>query len=79
MGHPTLRHAYTIEAMSDQEKGNRTQVQWIRTEAAESPYKKQPAFDFVAVDERIAAARGAGGGVALWLRTLDGAAELCLC
>mmetsp|Transcript_48543 Transcript_48543/g.140657 ORF Transcript_48543/g.140657 Transcript_48543/m.140657 type:complete len:293 (+) Transcript_48543:62-940(+) len=33
-----------------------------------APYKKQPAFNFVAVDERIAAARGAGGGVALWLR-----------
>lgn len=33
-----------------------------------TPYKTQPAFNFVAVDERIAAARGAGGGVALWLR-----------
>lgn len=33
-----------------------------------TPYKKQPAFNFVAADDRIAAARGAGGGVALWLR-----------
>jgi len=33
-----------------------------------TPYKKQPAFDFVAADGRIIAARGAGGGVALWLR-----------
>ncbi|CAJ1359850.1 unnamed protein product [Effrenium voratum] len=44
---------------------------WLRSMAgmrSSSPYKKQPAFDFVAVDERIAAARGAGGGVALWLR-----------
>lgn len=32
------------------------------------PYKKQPAFEFVAVDSKVAAARGAGGGVALWLR-----------
>jgi len=33
-----------------------------------TPYKRQPAFDFVAADEKIMAARGAGGGVALWLR-----------
>lgn len=32
------------------------------------PYKKQPAFNFVAVDGKVAAARGAGGGVALWMR-----------
>eukprot|EP00929_Paragymnodinium_shiwhaense_P003893 TRINITY_DN104606_c0_g1_i1.p1 TRINITY_DN104606_c0_g1~~TRINITY_DN104606_c0_g1_i1.p1 ORF type:complete len:251 (+),score=61.18 TRINITY_DN104606_c0_g1_i1:65-817(+) len=32
------------------------------------PYKKQPAFDFVAADGTVIAARGAGGGVALWLR-----------
>lgn len=44
---------------------------WLRSQAgmkSETPYKKQPAFEFVAVDERVAAARGAGGGVALWLR-----------
>ena len=33
-----------------------------------TPYKRQPAFDFVAIDDQIAAARGAGGGVALWAR-----------
>lgn len=44
---------------------------WLRAQAgmkSSTPYKKQPAFNFVAVDGRIAAARGAGGGVALWLR-----------
>jgi len=44
---------------------------WMRSAAgmkSSAPYKKQPAFNFVAVDGRIAAARGAGGGVALWLR-----------
>lgn len=44
---------------------------WLRGAAgmkSSTPYKKQPAFNFVAVDGRIAAARGAGGGVALWLR-----------
>lgn len=44
---------------------------WLRAQAgmrSSMPYKKQPAFNFVAVDKRIAAARGAGGGVALWLR-----------
>ncbi|CAL1126717.1 unnamed protein product [Cladocopium goreaui] len=44
---------------------------WLRSMAgmkSSTPYKKQPAFNFVAVDDQIAAARGAGGGVALWLR-----------
>lgn len=31
-------------------------------------YKKQPAFDFIAVDDKVLVARGAGGGVALWVR-----------
>jgi len=33
-----------------------------------TPYKRQPAFDFVAADGQVVAARGAGGGVALWVR-----------
>lgn len=34
-----------------------------------TPYKRQPAFDFVVADGTIVAARGAGGGVALWVKT----------
>lgn len=44
---------------------------WLRGKAgmkSETPYNKQPAFNFVVVDSRVAAARGAGGGIALWLR-----------
>ena len=41
-----------------------------RLPAAKTPYKRQPAFDFVAIDDQIAAARGAGGGVALWAPSL---------
>ena len=29
-------------------------------------YKKSPAFTWIEVNEKIAVARGAGGGVALW-------------
>mmetsp|Transcript_4357 Transcript_4357/g.10677 ORF Transcript_4357/g.10677 Transcript_4357/m.10677 type:complete len:233 (-) Transcript_4357:138-836(-) len=34
-----------------------------------APYKRQPAFNFVAADGTVIAARGAGGGVALWVRS----------
>eukprot|EP00471_Norrisiella_sphaerica_P003907 CAMPEP_0184481610 /NCGR_PEP_ID=MMETSP0113_2-20130426/3163_1 /TAXON_ID=91329 /ORGANISM="Norrisiella sphaerica, Strain BC52" /LENGTH=576 /DNA_ID=CAMNT_0026860829 /DNA_START=808 /DNA_END=2538 /DNA_ORIENTATION=- len=34
-------------------------------------YKKQPAFNFIAVDDKVLVGRGAGGGVALWVREED--------
>jgi len=34
-------------------------------------YDKQPAFNFIAVDDKVLVARGAGGGVALWERISD--------
>ena len=35
---------------------------------ANDTYKKQPAFTWIEVNEIVAIARGAGGGVALWRR-----------
>jgi len=44
---------------------------WVRSALgmkSSQPYKRQPAFNFVAADGTVIAARGAGGGVALWVR-----------